>query len=300
MNKKNKGVFFAIVFAVLGIVFISLYIKKVEQKYIVEEKTLDILVAKQDIASRQILKPEFLVIKKIPKSFVQPGALKSDTQLLGEKGRPIYATLLPIKKGEQILFTKISRFGKKTGLSLTIPDGYRAVSVTVNKNEGVGELIKPGDYVDVFLLIEYNVEEKKKSGFGMSEKHYKSMPLFQNVYVLAVNDELTVEEAKVSAERGTQPQGYLRGYTVTLAFKPEDVPKFIYARDKAKITLVLRPMGDKEIKEIKEVELKDIVKEGPKKKVTPPEEGQRQPGISIIKGLQEQIQKGKIIPFPGQ
>jgi len=289
MNKKNRQIFIAIVFAILGVVLISLYIKEVERKYVIEEKTVEVLVAKKDIGTREVLTPEFLAIAKIPKSFVQPGALKANTQLLDEKGQPMYATIVPIKKGEQILFTKIASFGKETGLSLTIPEKHYAISMDFDKESGVGEFIKPGDYVDMFLYINYAVSDKKKSKMDMkSETKYKVVLLFPKVYVLGVKDQLTVSNVEVKDEK--RPTSYMRGYTITFAMKPEDIPKFIYARKKGEIILALRPMGDKEVREIPEAELQDIVKESEGKEVKPPEESGEIPGISIIKGLQKQMQ----------
>jgi pilus assembly protein CpaB len=140
---------------------------------------------------------------------------------------------VPISAGEQIQSNKFG-MGEET-LSLSLNPGFRAYTLAVNETSGVGNLIRPGNHVDVIAKI--------VSG-GRSLTSF----VYQNLQVLAVGQKLNF----LRRTSGNQPPGdgsenIDAGYaTVTLAVTPEQAETLMYLEGQS-IRLLLRAPGDEEI-----------------------------------------------------
>ena len=66
-----------------------------------------------------------------PVDFIQPGAIDNPDDAVG------LVAAAPIKKGEQILMTKLLTPGPNTGLSLQVAPDKRAVAIPVDQVRGV-------------------------------------------------------------------------------------------------------------------------------------------------------------------
>jgi len=199
------------------------------------EKTGIVLLAQQDIAPQTPITAEDLAIREIPVNYIQPGAVSSLGEVIGQ------IASVPIAAGEQILTTKLLspvKVGKT--LSEITPPGMRAVTVSVDKISSVAGLIKPGDFVDVFASI------SPPSGgewAGIESKVPHIIPLFQGVEVLAVDIEFvtTRSEEDTGARAQRRPAG---AETVTLALRPQEAILLSFVQEQGKIKLVLRSTED--------------------------------------------------------
>jgi pilus assembly protein CpaB len=110
-------------------------------------------------------------------------------------------------------------------LTYKIPEGHRAMTVSVDQVAGVAGFINPGNIVDVVLTA---------SPPGSSQSISKIV--LQNVPVLAVGQIVEQKEGKPVAVP-----------TVTTDVSPEDAEKLAVASTQGRLQLVLRRAGDKEV-----------------------------------------------------
>ncbi|MBI2712241.1 MAG: Flp pilus assembly protein CpaB [Bdellovibrio sp.] len=102
------------------------------------------------------------------------------------KGITGSVAIVPIKKGEQMTYTKISEPSMRTGLSTQIAPGRRAVSVPVSEITGVSKLVKPGDRIDLISVVDM--------GQGKENKFAKT--ILQDVVVLSIGRYITNNTAR--------------------------------------------------------------------------------------------------------
>ncbi|MDP3732540.1 MAG: Flp pilus assembly protein CpaB, partial [Candidatus Omnitrophota bacterium] len=173
------------------------------------------LVAGKDIPPQVPITPADLLIKEIPVEYIQPGAVTSLEDVMGQIASS------PIAAGEQILKTKLLPPGKiGKSLSEITPAGKRAVSVSVDNVAAIATLIRPGDYVDVFALIampEAAAQPDAKSSTP------RLISLFQNVEVLAVGGEFVApSDISQTAKKEQTKAISAAGAGVTLALIPQE------------------------------------------------------------------------------
>lgn len=234
-----------------------------------------VLVAGKDIPLQVPITPTDLLIKEIPVEYIQPGAVSSLDEVIGQ------IASAPIAAGEQILKTKLLPPGKiGKSLSEITPAGKRAVNVSVDNMASIANLIRPGDYVDVLALIAMP-ETADQSGAKSSTPRLIS--LFQNVEVLAVGGEFTPTAEPIKKEQKAISAG---SGTVTLALSPQEAALLSFVQEHGKIKLTLRSSEDTQKETIKPADWDTLFqylypsKEGG--------EGQR-PVVEVYRGLNKEI-----------
>lgn len=111
-----------------------------------------------------------LEVAQRPTDFMEPGAIQEPDVAVGQiAGKAI-------KKGEQLLDSKLLLPGADTGISLQVAPSKRAVTLPVDEVRGVAKLIRPGDRIDIYAAID--------SGRGLTQRREVSM-IMQDVVVLA-------------------------------------------------------------------------------------------------------------------
>lgn len=247
--KKRFPFIIAIVCGVTGIVLLNLYVRKIETEIrykvrLSEEKALAakpkvifgvVLVAKRSIPAQTPITGEDLIFKQMPVEYIQPGAATSFEQIMGQ------ISPAPIGVEEQILISRLSPPGN-IGKSLAeiTPEGKRAVTVPVNNLADIINMLKPGDYVDIFALIAL----PKKSALQTTEVSTpRLISLFQGVQVLAVGGETTPSKVKIVKEKGAAGSGQ----TATFALTPQEAVLLSFVQEHGKINLVLRSAQDSQV-----------------------------------------------------
>lgn len=109
---------------------------------------MNVLVAAKDIGELATIDDTMFTVEPRPQSFVEPQAAKNPEEIIG------YVAVAPIKKGEQILITKLLQPGPETGISLQVQPGKRALAVPINEYTGVARLIRPGDRIDIVAAVD--------------------------------------------------------------------------------------------------------------------------------------------------
>jgi pilus assembly protein CpaB len=182
----------------------------------------EIFVAVKEVNINDLVPPEAIKLEAWPKDRVPLGALSKLEDIKGRRARTkLYA-------GEPILDAKLLAQGE-TGASNTehIPPGFRVVSVRVDAVSATGNLIRPGDRVDVLVHINQNVG-------GMSEPTTKIF--LEDVRVYAVNDVLDRDPSNGNTKITAQ--------TISLLVKPHEVEMVTLASSIGSIRLSMRGPND--------------------------------------------------------
>lgn len=200
-----------------------------------------VVVAKVDIPEMQTIDETMLELVEQPADFIQPSAISDVELAVGQ------VSAAPVKKGEQILQTKLLQPGPDTGISLQVAPSKRAVTLPVDEIRGVAKLIRPGDRVDIFAAID--------SGRGVNQRREVTV-LMQDVVVLAtgvnvVNNIPRIFEMDANSKNIIQTTltGDTRYTSITIEATPKEAQDLIYimATSPGNIYFTLRNPNDRAV-----------------------------------------------------
>lgn len=140
------------------------------------------------------------------------------------------ALLSDLAANEPVLETKLAPKEAGAGLSATIPEGMRAVSVAVNEVNGVAGFVTPGTMVDILVTGQLSAK-------NADAENNITRVILENVRVLAAGQQ-------VEQDRDGKPQ---KVPVVTLLVTPEDATKLTMASTEGKIQLALRNTIDSKL-----------------------------------------------------
>jgi len=252
MQRQRIILIIGIALALIAVFMINLYLN--QQRQIIMENArkkletmqanqISVLVAKNDIPRGSIIEPKSLEAQVIPNQFMQPQAVTTLERIAG------MITIAPISKGEQITLSKLTYTKQAGGLAEVIPVGKRAITISVDNIASLVGMIKAGDYVDVIVLLPVPVQTQE----GKQVTQVAVMPLFQNVLVLAVGQQIgTLFEEKArykkEEERKSEPSSL-----ITLALSPQEANLIAFVHEQGKIRLILRSPADSKVEPIQPV-----------------------------------------------
>jgi pilus assembly protein CpaB len=133
------------------------------------------------------------------------------------------AIITPLAENEPVLEANLAPRAAGAGLSATIPEGMRGLSVAVNDVVGVAGFVIPGTMVDV--LTTGTLPGKREGADNNITR-----TILENVRVLAAGQ-------KIEQDRDGKPQ---KVSVVTLLVSPEEAAKLTMASTEGKIQLALR------------------------------------------------------------
>ena len=192
--------------------------------------TVDVLVAKDDIALGQTVAPENLQWQTWTDS-------SASSSFIRKKDRPEAVTQLagsiargPFIAGEPIREQKLVKANGSGFMAAILPSGMRAVSTEISAETGAGGFILPNDRVDVLL----SKREKVQTGDGAQGEVISSQVVLSNLRVLAIDQ----------APKEKEGQNAVLGKTATLEMSPQDVEILAKARLSGTLSLALRSIAD--------------------------------------------------------
>ena len=212
--------------------------KKAEVDKTLGEK-IRIIVAKDNIGEMDTLYDNMVEVREKPKSEVEPDAVQDITDIVGT------VAAIPIKKGQTITKNQLLEPGPETGMAIQVAPQQRAVTIPVNAQNANAGLIRPGDRVDIFAVVD--------SGKGASQK--REVILYkENVQVLAtgvnVNNNLPRTIERDPSGKGliqTTLTGDTKYNNLTVEVGVNDAPGLIYliSTNASSIYLLLRNPNDR-------------------------------------------------------
>ena len=219
VGEKMRSKFILMLALLMGIITTVLfykYMKELDQKAVIHENMVEVVVASQPIEKNQRVTAGMLTYTTLPEVNKHPQSISSIQEVEGkivtskiEKGEMLLKHRLKTAKEEEIL------------ISRKVREGYRAVSVGVNFVQTVSNLIEPEDYVDVIF------SEVKKSG---NQNIVQTQMILQKVRVLAVGRRM------IESSTG---EDYVEYSSATLELKPKDTVRLINASERGNIQLAL-------------------------------------------------------------
>jgi pilus assembly protein CpaB len=218
----------ALALAAAACVMTGVYLRMLEAKYKRGFEQVKVLAARQYIDQGVVIDGTMVEETPVPKSYIQPRALRSPRELVNAEGRRAFMTIVPVEKGEQLVTTKLFMLGMDTGLSAVVPSGKRAVTLMCGRGS-VSGILKPGNRVDVIGVFEQG-----------------SSTILRNILVLSV-DGVFFGADLLNTPGKTGPAGgeTLEGKSpVSLAVTPHEAELLALAEEKGSIRFALRGMGD--------------------------------------------------------
>lgn len=220
----------------LGIVvYMSLSSVETAAKDSPKVELVKVVVAKQDIPERTIIKDSMLKVVEMPVDVVPAEAVREINEITGSPAS------VAIQQGDILTTKKIYTDVRMAGFTGTIPPNCRAVSVAITDITGVSGFAKPGDYVDVMVVS------------GTKENGLRGEILLQNVQLLAINKNgSAAEDTDKKADSSKDGSEAIKGNsdamaTATLALPLDEALKVATASQKGTIYLVLRPVSPTDI-----------------------------------------------------
>ncbi len=209
-------------------------------------QTVKVVVAKQDIPARTVIKEEMVKVIEIPADLLPDGALSDISEVVD------CPVSVPVQQGDVLTDKKVLKDMKLAGFTGTIPPDCRAISVGITDITGVAGFAKPGDYVDVMIVRKGNGNNGGASG----------EILLQNVLLLGINKTGATagdvannggnkdsKDKKSKDDKGSEGDLKASGEqmaTATLAVTPDEALKLATASQQGTVYLVLRPYQPKD------------------------------------------------------
>lgn len=244
IDNKRLWLPIAGVAAVLAGVIVWLFLHHLEWAYQEAGEMVPVLVASHYMPRGSPLDPALFQVTRIPKAFVEPGALSNFNVLESSPGHPHFRSLLPVPEGTQLVQRELVPISQLEALSQEIPENQVAISFGVDHVHGLGGNIQPGDLIDILHIAK---------GKEMSPEPRETSSLFQAVPVIAVGKKWAapsrsnVESEKTRDERSNTDEEEITILTVLL--NPLAAIRLADARENEVLSVMLRAPGDTRVLE---------------------------------------------------
>jgi pilus assembly protein CpaB len=193
-------------------------------------KVTQVMTAAKTLVRGQLIQSGDLTSTAIS-GIVPVGALTSPTQADGK------IAIVDIQPHQLILDTLISNDASAAGLAMLVPIGQRVISTDVTDDIAVGGFIRPGDVVDIEIVLPQDVIAGQAMGGDRSE----ARTLLQNIRVLTVGP--TFGQPGGKTEDGKDRP---TAKALTLAMNPDQIAAFVLARKLGHFYLLLRNPEDRD------------------------------------------------------
>jgi pilus assembly protein CpaB len=220
-NKTRRALAWSLASGVLSAVLALVAFQRYEQELAGGERVL-ILRARKPIARGEPLTDDALVTASVPSSYLEGRAVRAADR---SKVRGLrIATALETQ--DAVLWSDLAVSQRRRDLSALVQPGNRAVSVQAAFGDDT-QLIRPGDYVDVLATLQSKTEDRLVSAL-----------LLQRILVLAVG--AVTDPQQVRADSVEE---------LTLSLKIEEAQLLALARERGKLSVMLRQPDDTRIVE---------------------------------------------------
>ncbi|GAA4410488.1 Flp pilus assembly protein CpaB [Advenella faeciporci] len=199
-------------------------VQQVERPVVASKPTRAVILAAKDILAGQVIQADMLKEDQWPS--VPGNGFANTEDLVGKVVRFDIAAEEPITKGLLAM-----------GIASYLADGQRAITIPVDEIVGAGNLVAPGDIVDVFFTL------NSKGDVGA-----QSRLLLPQVRVLAYGDNTVDGPATPPANDERQQRTRATPARIAmLAVSLEDVNKLLLATRNGKLQLALRAPHDENL-----------------------------------------------------
>ncbi len=216
----------AILLAGLGTFLLTRYVDGVKREARAaarSQERVTVVVAARDIPANTQFRADMITTRLVAKDSVPQDSVTSVTEL-----RELYSSV-PFMKDDVIRRSKIVTKNEASSLAFRIPDGKRAITISINESKAVGYAINPGDRVDVIGIFEIRDERT-------DERIQVAQTILQDIPVL----EISTSEPEQEVRSRRTP----RTPIATLSVTPEQAEIIALVENEMRLVLTLRPQGE--------------------------------------------------------
>ena len=224
---RTVALIVALALGIAAAVGVAMFLKSQERDFQDTHRMVSVAVARRSLKAGDVLTAEAVGFEQTPVNSMS----QQDISMGGIKAFYGEKVNRNIDKGSRIQESHfLSREARPA--SNVLPEGWRAIAVSVDATSGVAGLIRPGDHVDIHATT---------TGRGTAGRaDAETWLVLSDVTVLAVDDRMSDVSYGVMDSRG-----YGRGYSsLVLAVTPPEAQLLTYLKDHARLTFALRPRGE--------------------------------------------------------
>ncbi|MCB0338493.1 MAG: Flp pilus assembly protein CpaB [Bdellovibrionales bacterium] len=263
------GVGIVAFFVVIGLFFLSsdssTAVESVVREVPAEVEMVEVLVPVQSIKAGAGLEPQMFRKDPRPKQGLSPRVIRDFEEIKGFYARSLIAADAPL------LSDYITSVPPSSEITPKIPDGYRAVTISVNSVSAVEGWARPGARVDVVWAT-------------VVRGHSTVKTIVQNARVLSADAR--------SESPADQQQGGVIPSSVTLLVTAKDAQKIQLAKTSGTLSLTLRGDDDRgKASDIGTLSIDDLLEGNRTEEIAPNSEGS-----VIIGGVEYDVVRGKMVP----
>lgn len=241
MRSKIVVLIVALTLGVFAAFAVGGYLDSAKRRLEAGTRPVAVLVCEKPVAAgmsaEEAVAQGAIVKKDIARQYVAQEAVSAFSKI---EGQVCAVSLTP---GEQLTQGDF-RYATEAGAAYSVPEGHMAVSLRDDPVRGVSGLVKPGDHVAVIATFEERQGDIKTA---------MTRTVLARARVLAVGRSLTSYES--TGEATPASSGGLIGSgaqqatgdavnTVTLAIRPADVERVVFADDQGTVRLALIGTAD--------------------------------------------------------
>jgi pilus assembly protein CpaB len=246
--RRQTRLLVSLLLGVLAVVFMVIYVRGREASLLQLSSMKDVLVASRNIRPNTIIEEQMLLSKQVPSAYLQPTAVSDTRAVVGR------VTAVAIPQGAQVLQVYLEENAQRV-LASDVPRGQRALTIGVTEVTGVGGLLRPGNFVDIFGTFQFGrpISTGAQGQIQYADQRTETRLLMQSVLVVAVGREQFGERpparrapapgAPEDTRAAVQEELARRNRdvrNVTLIVGPRQAQELILAEDIGSLTLSLR------------------------------------------------------------
>ena len=204
----------ALVLALLAAILIRAYLAGAARRALLPE-TVPVVVATVDIPAHTTITAAMVTAAQYPPGDRPAEAVGNVQNVVGS------VTTAEVYRGQAVVAPDLSSASAPASLSYAVTPGMRAYTLPVSLTSGVGDMITPGDRVDVLAIFAQGTAPTVDT-------------VLQNVRVLAVAQRTVGQSTAV-------PKSYS---DVTVEVWPADAARLAYVGSRGSLQLTLRAVTD--------------------------------------------------------
>jgi len=209
---------------------------------------VEIVVATKALDRMTTIKEDMLKTVKVPAEAAPEGAYPSTVALIGK------ILVAPVVTGQPFTKNCFAASGPGVHLAATLPEGMRAMSVSLSDYSSMDGLLYPGCAVDVLASFDMRSKADDK------EAGVISTTILRGVQVLAIEDKTAVSSSEKPEDRTVRTDRHRR---VTLMVTPHQAEELQLAMEHGMISLAMRNPADMKLVNSDDKDITSLKEMGP-------------------------------------
>ncbi|AKT36525.1 Flp pilus assembly protein CpaB [Chondromyces crocatus] len=227
---NRRALLIALIVAAMGALILAAYLHRFELEARGGE-SIQLLTALKPVPAGSLITDDMLATRSVPRAYVEDRAIlaKDREKIVGLRmGQTVQAQ-------QTLMWTDLAiAMEERRNLSSLVQPGMRAVTVSASSRADKSyALIQPGDRIDVVATVPSGVNKEQTS----------SVVLLQNVLVLAVGTDTTIDQVERANSKDKSE------LLLSLSLTVQEAQLLSLATEKGKLSVALRNPDDVRVTE---------------------------------------------------